>query len=148
MATVKGLAIAPKVMAPMETQNAVDVVVETGIQGDARGKKRGRQISILFEDDWQDAVAEAGGEALDWTSRRANILVTGMRSPQEEGGIFSIGDVRLEVAMETDPCELMEKTRSGLRKALTPGWRGGVCCRVISGGHIAIGDDVSYDSSE
>ena len=145
MVTVKGIAIAPKVMAPMERRDAVDVAVESGIDGDARGRKRGRQITLLFEDDWRDAVDAAGGDALSWTARRANILISGMRAPQHEGGVFSIGDVRLEVAMETDPCDLMEKTRPGLRDALTPDWRGGVCCRVLSGGHIAIGDSVAYE---
>lgn len=146
--TIKGILVVPKIMQAIETREAVDVTVEEGIDGDARGRKRGRQISILFEDDWQDAVDTAGGDALDWTARRANLLVTGMRTPTKEGGIFTIGDVRLEVAMETDPCELMEKTRAGLRQALTPDWRGGVCCRVLAGGHIAIGDAVTYESSD
>ena len=34
-----GIAIAPKIMADMETRDAVSVAVETGIDGDARGKK-------------------------------------------------------------------------------------------------------------
>lgn len=143
MAHVTGLAITPKIMAPMETREAVSVSVEAGIDGDARGKKRGRQISILFEEDWADAVAETG-DALPWTDRRANILVTGMRAPQAEGGVFTIGGVTLEVAMETDPCEIMEGLRPGLRQAMTPNWRGGVCCTVLEGGAIALGDDVSY----
>ena len=138
-----GIAIAPKIMADMETRDHVTIAVDTGIEGDARGRKRGRQISILFEEDWQDAVAETG-PAIDWVERRANLFVRGMRSPQEEGGIFSIGDVTLEVAMETDPCEIMEGKRSGLRKAMTPAWRGGVCCVVKSGGQIKQGDVVRY----
>lgn len=143
MAQISGLAITPKVMAEMELRNEVEVTIETGITGDARGRKRGRQITILFEEDWNDAVAETGPE-MHWTERRSNILVTGMRTPQEEGGQFTIGDVVLEVAMETDPCELMESKRAGLRKAMTPAWRGGVCCVVKSGGSIKIGDAISY----
>ena len=138
-----GIAIAPKIMADMETRDAVNVAVETGIDGDARGKKRGRQITILFEDDWNDAVAETG-PSMDWVERRANLYVRGMRSPQEEGGVFTIGDVTLEVAMETDPCEIMEGKRAGLRQAMTPKWRGGVCCVVKSGGEIAMGQAVQY----
>jgi len=34
----------------------------------------------------------------------------------------------------------MEKTYKGLRKALEPEWRGGVCCSVLCGGKLAIGD--------
>ena len=81
---------------------------------------------------------------MDWVERRANLYVRGMRSPQEEGGVFTIGDVTLEVAMETDPCEIMEGKRAGLRRAMTSGWRGGVCCVVKSGGAIALGQAVQY----
>lgn len=142
-ATVIGIAVTPKVMAPMETRDAVDITIETGLDGDARGKKRRRQVSILFEDDWNDAVAETG-EPMDWTERRANIFVRGMRAPQCEGGLFTIGDVTLQIEEETEPCDLMESKREGLRASLSPDWRGGVCCKVISGGHIAIGDSLTY----
>ena len=143
MPELKGIAIAPRIMEAMQAVERADVTVEAGIGGDARGRKRGRQVTILFEDDWKDAVGETGG-AMDWTERRANLLVAGMRSPGEEGGVFTIGGVRLEVTMETEPCDLMEGKRAGLRKALTPSWRGGVCCRVLSGGGIGVGDGVSY----
>ena len=143
MPELKGIAIAPRIMAAMETLEQAGVTVDAGIDGDARGAKRRRQVTILFEDDWNDAVAETGG-AMDWTERRANLLVAGMRCPGEEGGVFTIGGVRLEVTMETDPCEVMESKRSGLREALTPDWRGGVCCNVLSDGDIRVGDSVSY----
>ena len=148
MAKLKGIAIAPQIMAPMEKCQEAEISVDAGILGDARGRKRERQITILFEDDWNDAVAEVGDGALEWVARRANLLVEGMRSPKEEGGIFTIGDARLEVVMETDPCELMESAKTGLKKALTPDWRGGVCCRVLAGGSIRLDDTVSYESRD
>jgi MOSC domain-containing protein YiiM len=37
---------------------------------------------------------------------------------------------------------LMEQFHTGLKSALTPDWRAGVCCDVISGGKIQIGDAV------
>jgi MOSC domain-containing protein YiiM len=37
----------------------------------------------------------------------------------------------------------MDKQHEGLRKALTPEWRGGVACRVLRGGDVAVGDDVA-----
>jgi MOSC domain-containing protein YiiM len=36
----------------------------------------------------------------------------------------------------------MEEARVGLLKALAVDWRGGVTCRVLSGGQIALGDAV------
>jgi MOSC domain-containing protein YiiM len=61
------------------------------------------------------------------------------------GQVLSIGDLRLEITGETDPCERMTEACPGLREALTPGWRGGVCCRVLSGSEIRIHDPVTLD---
>lgn len=143
MATLDGIAVAPRILGAMQEQQQAEVSVDEGIEGDARGRKRGRQITILFDADWSDAVAETG-DAMHWTERRANLLVSGMRSPTEAGGIFEIGTVRLEVVMETDPCDLMESKRDGLKSALTPNWRGGVCCRVVGAGSFQVGDAVTY----
>ena len=142
MPEIIGIAIAKKLMGEIEELKTVYVSVESGINGDARGRKRNRQITILFEDDWGDACKDIN-ENLHWTSRRANLLVSGLRGPQKEGSIIEIGDIKLMVCFETDPCEVMEKTFKGLRKALEPGWRGGVCCSVLSGGKLSIGDKLS-----
>ena len=48
----------------------------------------------------------------------------------------------LEVTQETKPCHLMEAAHPGLKRALTPEWRGGVCCRVLKGGKVRVGDRV------
>jgi MOSC domain-containing protein YiiM len=53
-----------------------------------------------------------------------------------------VGEAVLEITAETKPCQVMEAAHHGLRSALKPDWRGGVCCRVISGGKIRIGDPV------
>ena len=144
MAILDGIAIAPKILAPMEPRTEAEITIEAGITGDARGHKRKRQISVLFADDWTDACAEIG-EQHDWIKRRANLYVSGCRSPQTIGQIIRIGSVELEVTEETEPCEMMDAISDGLRQSLTPAWRGGVCCRVISGGIIRNGDDVLID---
>ena len=90
MPEVIGIAIAKKLMGEIEELKTVDVSVESGISGDARGRKRDRQITILFEDDWGDACKDIN-ENLHWTSRRANLLVSGLRGPQKEGSIIEIG---------------------------------------------------------
>jgi MOSC domain-containing protein YiiM len=128
----------------MEPRTEAEITIEAGITGDARGRKRTRQISVLFADDWTDACSEID-EQHDWIKRRANLYVSGCRSPQAIGHIIRIGSVELEVTEETEPCEMMDAISDGLRQALTPAWRGGVCCRVISGGTIRNGDDVLVD---
>jgi len=56
--------------------------------------------------------------------------------------MISIGEVQLEVVEENPPCRVMDIQQSGLRKALTPDWRAGVTCRVLSGGKLRVGDSV------
>jgi MOSC domain-containing protein YiiM len=60
-----------------------------------------------------------------------------------EGARLKIGDCILEVTQETRPCQVMEAAHSGLKRALTPDWRGGVCCKVVSGGVIRTKDPIN-----
>ena len=141
MATLIGIAKTSKLLAEMEELTEAQIEIDTGLQGDARGTKRQRQISILFEDDWKDACNELGAD-LSWITRRANLFVRGMRAPQVPGTRITIGNAELEVRVETEPCDLMDKQHKGLRAKLENDWRGGVCCSVREPGNIKIGDDV------
>lgn len=65
-----------------------------------------------------------------------------IKLPRGRGSQIAIGKVIVEVRDQTSPCQQMENAKAGLRKALSGDWRGGVSCRVISGGDIKIGDSV------
>ncbi len=140
--TLLALAIAPKKRAAMVTLERATVTRDGGVEGDARGRRPGRQVTLVFNDDWQAACAVLG-LTLPWTTRRANLLVDGIAVPDRIGARLRIGPVVLEVTEETKPCGLMEKAVSGLKAALKPEWRGGVCCIVVEGGEIAPGDAVA-----
>ena len=146
MATLIGIAKAPRLLAEMEELIEARIEMDTGLQGDARGTKKQRQISILFQNDWEDACNELGSD-LSWLTRRANLLVKGMRSPRITGTILKIGPVELEVRVETEPCDLMDKEHFGLRAKLENDWRGGVCCSVKKPGNIKIGDIIEIAST-
>lgn len=147
-----GIARRPARRAPMTLVEAADVVTGAGIDGDHKGvrfPKRG--ITILAREDWLAAVAMltdlAGPVPLPWTARRANLLTDGVDLPQAAGAIIAIGPVRLEVTAQTYPCRRMEEAHLGLMKALASDWRGGVSCRVLEGGRIALGASVAVLSS-
>ena len=127
----------------METLVAVEVSTDLGIDGDFRGKSRRRQVTVISQEDWQAACAEIDAE-LPWHSRRANLLVEGISVAETAGRRLLIGEVELEITGETDPCQRMNEIRPGLQAALTPAWRGGICCRVTSPGTIQVGDAVSW----
>jgi MOSC domain-containing protein YiiM len=139
-------------LAPVETLPSGKITLEAGLEGDHRGAKYPkRAVTILSIESWRDALNDLAGLAgppdLDWTARRANLLVEGIRLPRAAGAIVQIGPVVLEVTDETNPCNRMEEAQAGLLSALTPEWRGGVCCRVIEGGSIALGEHVKIVSS-
>ncbi|KAB2940649.1 MAG: MOSC domain-containing protein [Hyphomicrobium sp.] len=134
--------------AQMQTVDSVEISVETGVSGDHKGAKfKRRAVTILAREDWEAALADLGanGEAvaLNWTARRANLLVEGVRLPRAIGATLRIGPVLLEVTYPTTPCARMDEAHAGLRKVLHPEWRGGVTCKVLEGGRISIGDDVT-----
>lgn len=136
--------------APMETIGKTEITEAGGLAGDFKGAKhKTRQITILAKEDWSAALADLpiDARALPWTTRRANILIERLRLPRVKGAILAIGDIQLEVTGQTYPCRRMDEAYPGLLKALAPDWRGGVTCRVLTGGLIDIGDEISIQSS-
>jgi MOSC domain-containing protein YiiM len=135
---------------PIEVIDRVHVSVEAGLAGDFRGAvkpggKGKRQVSLIEAGDWAAAMADLRAD-LDWSVRRANLLVEGFDLPQTPGVVIAIGeDVRLEITVECDPCSRMEEIAAGLKAALTPDWRGGALARVLRGGDIAVGDEIRIE---
>ena len=147
--TLAGIARHARPKAPMETVDHAEVTLGGGIAGDYRGAMKGmpykRQVTLIERRDWEAATAEVGRE-VPWEERRSNLLVDGLDLPQRKGAWLRIGaDVVLEVTRETDPCERMEVLAPGLKAALLPGWRGGVCAMVVAEGMIAVGDAIRIE---
>ena len=144
MSTVKAIAIKNGSRAAMQTIDSAQISVDSGILGDFRGAQKGRQITILSESAWTKACRELNVD-LPWTTRRANLLVDAVEFDESyTGRKIRIGDVELLVTRETNPCTLMDSQQAGLTAALTPDWRGGICCDVIRAGRIKQGDRVEF----
>jgi len=116
---------------------------EAGLASDWRGIAEGRQLTVVFAEDWTRTVAGLDPSA-SWTLRRANLLISGLPNPRAEGGVLATGSVRLRVTGATHPCSRMDQQLPGVRKALEPDWRGGLAAVVVEGGAIAVGDSVSW----
>jgi MOSC domain-containing protein YiiM len=147
-----GIAWRPAHRAPMQTIESALIAEGGGVEGDHKGQKFPRRgVTLLAREAWDAALADlsrtgdVGG--LAWTARRANLLVEGVRLPRALGGIIGIGPVLLEITYPTTPCKRMDEARDGLMRALYPEWRGGVTCRVLEGGRVALGDPVAVLSS-
>ena len=136
------IAFRPKPRAPMQTKTETMISRVSGVEHDFRGKPGKRQVTVLSLEQWQQACDELG-TSLPWTVRRANLLVNGVIFDASFiGKQIKIGQLTLLVTGETDPCPKMDAQHQGLTQALTPDWRGGVCCRVIADGRVKTDDDV------
>lgn len=147
-----GIARKARPRAAMEVVDRAAVTLAAGIDGDYRGAvkpggRARRQVTLMERGDWHAAMAELGAD-VPWQERRVNLLVDGLDLPQRPGARVRIGrDVVVEIVMECDPCHRMEAVAPGLRAALAPDWRGGVCTRVVAEGTIAIGDTIRIEEA-
>lgn len=128
---------------PMTEVGAARITVERGVDDDVRGKPGPRQVTVLVKSGWDAACAELGAGPLSWTARRANLLVEGIELRGKVGLDLQVGDALLAITGETRPCQRMNQAQPGLRPALEDDWRGGVTCRVVRSGDIAVGCDVT-----
>ena len=145
MSSIRAIAIKNRPRVAMQVIDSAKITVANGILGDFRGTQQDRQITILSEPAWHKACAEIDAD-LPWTTRRANLLVDEVEFDTSYlGKTVRIGEVELMVTGETDPCSNMDAQHQGLTAALTPDWRGGICCNVVKPGEIKIGDQVEFD---
>jgi MOSC domain-containing protein YiiM len=143
MGTLLAIAQRKKTKAPMECLDETTISFSNGVGTDSRGKKQGkRQVTVLTKESW-DKASELNGSEIPWTTRRANLLISGFNLENSTGKHLIIGDVKLEITGELEPCKRMDEQVEGLTQILTPYWRGGVCCKIISEGKISIGETVT-----
>ena len=142
MGRLVGIARREAKRAPMKTLEQAAVSDQTGVAQDFRGKPGKRTVTIISARAWREVCAELGQE-IPWTTRRANLFVDDVDLPKSVGQIIEVGEVRLKVTMEVDPCFRMDEQVDGLTDALKPDWRGGVGCMVLQNGTVSIGDAVT-----
>lgn len=128
---------------PMDPQTSAVLVAGRGLEGNANQGGR-RQVTILEEERWAEALQEAGA-TLPTSARRANLVISGLRLAGTRGRILRIGPTRLQIWTECTPCEQMDEAFPGLQRALRPDWRGGACAQVLEGGAIKVGDAVAWE---
>lgn len=143
MGKVIGIATRDKKRGPMVVFAAAKVTFKQGIGDDSRGLiQNDRQVTVMTEESWKAACKDLGSQ-MHWTTRRANILIDGVDLENTTGMILKIGNFFLEITGELTPCSRMEEQFKGLSKALTPNWRGGVMCKILSEGEVLEGDEVA-----
>ena len=128
---------------PMDRVERAELVAGRGVRGSADQGGR-RQISIISEEAWNDAVRELG-VGVDPSARRANVMVRGVDLEEARGKLLRLGACLIRVGGEVRPCERMDEAKEGLRNALRPHWRGGAFGEIVEGGAIAVGDGAEFE---
>ncbi len=131
---------------PMDAVVQAHAVEGRGLEGNVH-QGGWRQITLIEREAWDAMMAELGAE-LDPSTRRANVLVSGISLAESRGRVLRLGGVRLRIAGETKPCERMEAALPGLRETMHPAWRGGAFAQVLDTGSISVGDEVAWMPSE
>ena len=144
--TVLALALRPVKSQAIVVQENLDLSPQAGVIGD-HGTSRRRQVSLLDEVGWDAACTEVG-EELDWTTRRSNVLVSGLDLQALVGSHIRLGSALVEVMGEVVPCHVMDAAKKGLKGALKSECRGGVYGRVIESGQVHVGDAITIHSSQ
>jgi MOSC domain-containing protein YiiM len=116
------------------------VVAGRGLEGDQR-RAAHRAVTVLSLEQWKETLADLKAD-LPLSTRRANVIVSGVDLPSSVGKQLRLGSVALEVVGETVPCGTMDEAYQGLKDALAPGLRAGVHGRIVSEGTMQTGDSV------
>ena len=131
---------------PMDPVSLAMARAGVGLAGNA-DRSRVRQVTLIEREVWDALMRDTGADAPPST-RRANLMVSGVSLVNSRKRVLRVGRVRLRIAGETKPCERMEQAVPGLQAAMRPDWRGGAYAQVLDEGEIAVGDEVCWDTSE
>jgi MOSC domain-containing protein YiiM len=119
-----------------------------GLEGDHRADKTpgsGRQVTVISAEFIRQTAHFLGRDGIDPALLRRNLVVSGINLNALRHQCFTIGDVLLEAGALCHPCSRMEQALGPGAVAAMLG-HGGLCCRILRGGELRLGDAVRVAS--
>ena len=132
-----------------ETAQAM-AIANRGLEGDHRIDKTpgsGRQVTIISKEFIAQTAHFLGRDQIDPGLLRRNLVVSGINLHALRHQQFTIGDALFEAGALCHPCPRMEEAlgKGGVAAMLG---HGGLCCRILRSGSLAIGDKVRVHVQE
>ncbi|MHC4956063.1 MAG: MOSC domain-containing protein [Planctomycetota bacterium] len=139
MARIERLWIKPAAGAPMQPVDSLEILAGEGV---VNAKPARRHVTLIAQERWAELMEQLNAD-LDPSTRRANVLLSGVDLTESSGKTIRIGGVELHIAGETKPCSQMEAALPGLEEAMRDRWGGGAWADAVVGGTIRVGDEVA-----
>ncbi len=148
--TLTWIGLRPERRVDMQVVSECMALKDLGLEGDHRSIKTpgsGRQVTMISEE-YIGQIAHFTGKALkvskasiDPALLRRNLVVKDINLTALRYQQFSIGEAVFEAVALCHPCSRMEQAlgEGGLVAMLG---HGGLCCKILKGGWIKIGDKV------
>ncbi len=128
---------------PMDSSSSAELLAGRGIVGNVnQGGKR--QVTIIEQEVWAELMRKLNS-SLPPSTRRANLMTSGIRLKNSEGKVLRIGSCLIRVQGETEPCDRMEEALPGLKEAMFSDWNGGAFGEVLNDGQVSVGDEVHWE---
>ena len=136
--------------AAMTAPTQAVAVVDRGLEGDHRINKTpgsGRQVTLISIEFIAQTAHFLGRDEIDPALLRRNLVISGINLHALRHQQFTIGDALFEAGALCHPCSRMEEAlgKGGIAAMLG---HGGLCCRILRGGPIAIGDKVQVHAQD
>lgn len=139
MGIIRGICISEKRGTKKSEVHAADIKTDWGIEGDAHGGKWHRQISLLSYEKIEEFRAR--GAKVEFGAFGENLIVDGFDFKNIPVGTrFQIGEAVLEMTQNGKECHTHCQIYHTMGDCIMP--REGVFAKVISPGHIKVGDEM------
>ena len=138
------IGIRPKRRTPLTPLLEVAAIAGEGLDGDHYASKGNgkRQVTLIQAEHLQVVARMLGKAEVSLPDLRRNLLVSGINLYALRNRQFKIGGVVLEGSGPCEPCSRMEEVLGeGGYNAMRG--HGGITARIIAGGVLRIGDNVS-----